>query len=65
MYRTNVVFIKKMLQSSIIVHRALSLICLLCTPLWSLTRAIGRPSLSWNPEYANNCTNPHMSLSRY
>lgn len=52
-----------MLQSSIIVHRALSLICLLCMPLWSLTRAIGRPSLSWNPEYANNCTNPHMSLS--
>jgi len=28
-----------MLQSSIIVHRALSLICLLCMPLWSLTGA--------------------------
>lgn len=65
MYRSNAVFIKNMLQPSIIVHRALSLICLLCMPLWSLTRAIGRPSLSWNPEYANNCTNPHMSLSRY
>ncbi|MFS7995923.1 putative NADH:ubiquinone reductase (H(+)-translocating) [Helianthus anomalus] len=49
MYRSNAVFIKKMLQSSIIVHRALSLICLLCMPLWSLTREIGRPSLSWNP----------------
>lgn len=41
MYWSNAVFIKKkMLQSSIIVQRALSLICLLCMPLWSLMRAI-------------------------
>lgn len=39
-FESNAVFIKKMLQSSIIVHRALSLICLLCMPMWSLTRAI-------------------------
>lgn len=45
MYWSNAVFIKKMLQSSIIVHRALSLICLLCMPLWSLTRAIEKADL--------------------
>lgn len=39
-FESNAVFIKKMLQSSIIVHRALYLIFLLCMPMWSLTRAI-------------------------
>lgn len=39
------------LPSSIIVHRAVSLICLLCMPLWSLTGANEEehctPALYW------------------
>lgn len=35
----NDVFLKNLLQSSIIVHRELTLICLLYMPLWLLTGA--------------------------
>lgn len=38
-FKNVVVYSKNMLQSSIIVHRALSLICLRSMPLWSLTGA--------------------------